>query len=70
MKLFASKSPEPGNITFWGKGDCVDVMESRIWGWGDYSGLSKSALIIVTSFLIKQRKKIKERAKAGKKFWR
>ena len=55
LKLFASEAPEPGNITFWGKRDCVDVMESRIWEWGDYSGLSNWALNISSRVLIRGR---------------
>ena len=55
LKLFASEAPEPGNITFWGKRDCVDVMESRIWEWGDYSGLSSWALNISSRVLIRGR---------------
>ena len=53
-------SPEPGNVTLYGKKDFVDVIKLRVWRWRELSELSRRAQVTHV-ILIRQRQGVRGR---------
>lgn len=57
-----SASPEPMNVTLYGKRNCAEVIKLRILAGRDYPGLSRQPNVI-TRILKRQRKEVEVRDK-------